>query len=111
MSDIDRRFSHQTPQTIAVAQSHDLVHSSCHSVARIIEQLPESRERALAITKLEEVMFWADAAIARYQRPFPSIERDLAKQVAAAAAAAAKPAPPATPAADEEVPAPAAQPA
>lgn len=28
-------------------------------------QLPEGREKSLAITNLEQVMFWANAAIAR----------------------------------------------
>jgi hypothetical protein len=30
---------------------------------------PPSRELSLALTKLEEVMFWANAAIARNEKP------------------------------------------
>lgn len=32
----------------------------------ISELCPDSREKSLAFTKLEEVMFWANAAISRY---------------------------------------------
>lgn len=32
---------------------------------RIEAVVPESRERSLALTKLEEVVFWANAGIAR----------------------------------------------
>ena len=36
------------------------------TLARIITQsCPASRERSLAVTKLEEAVFWANAAIAR----------------------------------------------
>jgi hypothetical protein len=31
----------------------------------IVQYTPESREQALALTHLEEVVFWANAAIAR----------------------------------------------
>ena len=31
----------------------------------VLEQCPSSRERSLALTKIEEAIFWANAAIAR----------------------------------------------
>lgn len=33
----------------------------------LVEHCPDSRELSLAITKLEEVVFWANAAIARHE--------------------------------------------
>lgn len=33
---------------------------------KLLELVPDGRERSLALTKLEEVMFWADAGIARH---------------------------------------------
>ena len=33
------------------------------------EYCPESREKSLAVTKLEEVVFWSNAAIAREEKP------------------------------------------
>jgi hypothetical protein len=40
----------------------------CLSLARFIDDtLPPGREKSLAITKLEEVMFWANAGLARQQ--------------------------------------------
>ena len=42
------------------------IRSLCQSLAFSIDDLcPNSREKAVALTKLEEVMFWANAAIAR----------------------------------------------
>jgi hypothetical protein len=46
---------------------------NCHSLRQtakdfsnlILENCPDSRERSLAITKLEEVVMWANASIAR----------------------------------------------
>lgn len=37
----------------------------------IVKNCPPSREQSLAITKLEEAIFWANAAIARNETPGP----------------------------------------
>lgn len=45
---------------------HEAIRETFLGVAEELnESLPEGREKALAITKLEEGMFWANAAIAR----------------------------------------------
>lgn len=42
------------------------VSAHCHSLATILnEMMPDSREKSLALTKLEEVRFWAHAAVDR----------------------------------------------
>lgn len=33
----------------------------------LYDSVPHTRERSLALTKLEEVVFWANAAIVRYE--------------------------------------------
>lgn len=35
------------------------------AVDQLLSVTPESRERSIAVTKLEEAMFWSNAAIAR----------------------------------------------
>lgn len=41
----------------------------CKNLAFDIDAVcPDSREKSLAMTKLEEVMFWANASIARNQK-------------------------------------------
>jgi hypothetical protein len=48
------------------ARKCDLIRSSLGSEAKVINGLcPDSREKSTALTKLEEAMFWANAAIAR----------------------------------------------
>jgi hypothetical protein len=37
----------------------------------LVERCPEGRELSLALSNLEEVMFWANAAIARNQKAPP----------------------------------------
>lgn len=63
--EIDDRFKYHKP-TEEKAAMHEAVRSDIASISRYFEiQLPDSRERSIAITKLEEAMFWANAAIAR----------------------------------------------
>lgn len=59
------RFSHHKPD-IAKGNTHSLVRGLFHELAEKLNTLvPESREKAVTITKIEEAMFWANAAIAR----------------------------------------------
>jgi hypothetical protein len=63
--DMQRRFDYHAPDEEA-ARLHDTVRMRLKRVAMSMDiLLPEGREKALAITKLEEAMFWANAAIAR----------------------------------------------
>ena len=64
--DLDTRFNHHPPRDASIALAHQSVRENCLSLAREISSImPDSREKSLALTKLEEVMFWANAGIAR----------------------------------------------
>jgi hypothetical protein len=64
-AEIDRRFDYHAPDDLKVAQ-HQMVRDSAKNMAKLFtDLLPESREKSLAFTALEEVVFWANAAIAR----------------------------------------------
>jgi hypothetical protein len=64
-SRIDWDFTFHPPGDDARAL-HELVRAHCRDLARTLDQvLPQGREASLALTRLEEAMFWANAAIAR----------------------------------------------
>lgn len=65
-ADIDNRFSfHRAPDTEKF-MAHGSIRESCRALAdKLNESLPEGREKSLAITHLEEVMFWGNAALSR----------------------------------------------
>ena len=64
--DLRNRFDFHPAKDSGVAETHALVRSYCLALATSINSLvPEGREKALAVTKLEEVMMWANAGIAR----------------------------------------------
>lgn len=64
-SDIEHRFDYHRPNAEAV-KLHEGVREVLKEVALSFDSnLPDGREKAVAITKLEEAMFWANAAIAR----------------------------------------------
>jgi hypothetical protein len=65
MSDLDNRFDYHRPTPERVA-AHEAVREGCRAFAHFIEaKVPNGRERSLAITKIEEAMFWMNAGIAR----------------------------------------------
>lgn len=53
---------------LGLQQRHTDVRAACARAAQnIVAVTPECREQSLAITALEEAMFWGNAAIARHQ--------------------------------------------
>ncbi|MDJ0404043.1 hypothetical protein QNA23_11170 [Rhodococcus erythropolis] len=63
--EIDNRFAYHPPTPEKVTQ-HETVRAECRSLAHtLVDLLPPGRDKAIALTKLEEVMYAANAAIAR----------------------------------------------
>lgn len=63
--DVTNRFDYHVPNDERRAQ-HERVRANLVGVAADLNTfLPEGREKSLSITRLEEAMFWANAAIAR----------------------------------------------
>jgi hypothetical protein len=70
MNDVElaNRFAYHRPKSEEIAKTHAAVREMCLEVAEDFNHiLPDSREKSLAMTHLEEAMMWANAAIARHQ--------------------------------------------
>ena len=64
-SDLPDRFKHHKVDDDG-ARAMEMVRSACLQVAKMIEaNVPDGRERSLAIARIEEAVFWANAGIAR----------------------------------------------
>ena len=64
--ELQHRFKYHPPSSDLVRVKHEEARMAASLFASMINILvPEGRERALAITKTEEAMFWANAGIAR----------------------------------------------
>ncbi len=62
----DNDFKYHAPTPVKV-ERHKEVRDAAHSFALLLAAyVPESRELSLAVTALEETVFWANAGIARY---------------------------------------------
>lgn len=62
---IDNNYKSHNVDEVQAAQMN-VIRLSCKELAERIEKhVPNSREKSLAFTNLEQVMFWANAGIAR----------------------------------------------
>jgi uncharacterized membrane protein affecting hemolysin expression len=64
---LDNRFTYHQPKNNSVAAFVQIRQTAKNLAELINNQCPDSREMSLAITKLEECVFWANASITRYQ--------------------------------------------
>ena len=63
---INNDFAHHPPKDEDKVEAHERVRRTLHDAANdLVGLCPESRELSLALTNLEQAMFWANAAIAR----------------------------------------------
>jgi hypothetical protein len=65
-AELRNRFEYHPPKGPETASAHEVTREACATMAEFLNVVvPEGREKALAMTHLETVMFWANAAIAR----------------------------------------------
>lgn len=65
MSDLENRFTYHPPKGDQ-PDRYDHIRRNAKMLASIFEDYcPESREKSLAMTNLEQAVMWANAAIAR----------------------------------------------
>lgn len=64
-NEIDIRFKYHKP-TEGQPEKYQRIRSLAKEFAELVQdECPESREKSLAMTKLEESVMWANAAVAR----------------------------------------------
>jgi hypothetical protein len=64
--DLENRFAYHKPKNEETAKTHEAIRTSCLNLAVEINWLvPECDEKKTAIKRLEEVMMWANAGVAR----------------------------------------------
>ena len=67
-NDLETRFSYHAPRGTQASRYVRIRAQALDFAEYLEEECPPSRERSLAITKLEECVMWANAAIARRER-------------------------------------------
>lgn len=64
--DLEKRFRFHPAKDLDTQEKHENIRGICKELAYFIKDtVPPGREQALALTKLEEVMMWSNAGIAR----------------------------------------------
>lgn len=63
--DLKNRFSYHQPKGDQTERFQELRIAAFKLAENIMHEVPPGRERALALTNLEQAIFWANAGIAR----------------------------------------------
>lgn len=63
--DVDNIFKYHAPKDNQPARYEELRARAKRLALLILDNCPDSRERSLALTNLEQSIFWANASIAR----------------------------------------------
>lgn len=63
--DLYNRFTYHAPKDGQTERYQFIRDTACSLAVLMNEECPESREKSLAITQLENAVMWANAAIAR----------------------------------------------
>lgn len=73
-ADLVNRFTYHSPFGDQAGR-YELIRQHAHGLATLIDNhAPDSREKSLAITHLENAVMWANAAIARNEQPVHEAE-------------------------------------
>lgn len=64
-TDLEKRFTYHAPTPDQIPKYQELRDTAKDLAYRINELVPQSREQSLALTHLEQAIFWANAGIAR----------------------------------------------
>lgn len=65
---IENNFKYHAPKRDQIHR-YEMLRNEAKGLAHLIDVVcPNSREKSLAITKLEEVIMWANASIARNEK-------------------------------------------
>jgi len=65
LRELENRFTYHAPHSSQVVRYTTLRAKYLELAKEIMESIPKCREEAVALTNLEQSMFWANAAIAR----------------------------------------------
>lgn len=68
-AELETRFTYHAPHGDQTTRYEQLRATAKALAADLVALTPESREQSLALTALEESVFWANAAIARREAP------------------------------------------
>ena len=63
--DVENIFSYHSPSKEDISVHENIRQTAKEFAKYLLSKVPSSRERSLALTHLEEVVFWANASLAR----------------------------------------------